>query len=126
MQAQHHGITVATEQSSSHPFVAITLTGMLAQADHEVLAQQLKHVSQDYPNKTINVLIDATELQGWQPAVESEGWSLMLEYSEKFNKVAIYGNKDWQDEFSTLMKWLSNASFKFFRDRDAALQWLSS
>jgi len=62
MQAQHHGITVTTKQSSSHPFVAITLTGMLAQADHEALAQQLKQVSQAFPDETINVLIDATAL----------------------------------------------------------------
>lgn len=74
----------------------------------------------------VNVLIDGSELEGWELKAAWDDFKLGLKHGNEFSKIAIFGNKKWQEYISKIGSWFISGEIKYFEDADDALGWLNS
>lgn len=53
-----------------------------------------------------------------------DDFKLGLKHGNEFDKIAIYGNKKWQEYLSKIASWFISGDVKFFEDANEALEWL--
>lgn len=73
----------------------------------------------------VKVLIDETELNGWEPRAVWDDFKLGLKHGNEFEKIAIYGNKDWQKKAAKIGGWFISGEVKYFDNYDDAIAWLN-
>lgn len=73
----------------------------------------------------IRALVDATELEGWEARAAWDDFKLGLKHGNEFVKIAIYGNKRWQDMAAKIGSWFISGEMKYFEDEDEAIEWLN-
>jgi hypothetical protein len=73
----------------------------------------------------VRVLIDGTELEGWEPRAAWDDFKLGLKHGNEFEKIAIYGNRKWQEIAVKVGSWLISGQVEFFETEDQAISWLN-
>jgi hypothetical protein len=77
----------------------------------------------DHPE--INVLIDATEFEGWELRALWDDFKLGLKHGRQFQKMAIVGNKKWMSYAVKMGSWFIASDAKHFEDLTDAITWLN-
>ncbi len=72
----------------------------------------------------VKVLIDGTEMEGWELRAAWDDLKLGLKHGKEFEKIAIYGNKHWQEITAKIGVWFMSGEVKYFDDYESALNWL--
>ncbi|MFV0561951.1 STAS/SEC14 domain-containing protein [Malaciobacter mytili] len=72
----------------------------------------------------VKVFIDATQLEGWELRAAWDDFKLGLKHNNEFEKIAIYGNKKWQEYISKIASWFIQGEVKFFESEEEAILWL--
>jgi hypothetical protein len=72
----------------------------------------------------IKAIFDGTELEGWELRAAWDDFKIGLKHGSEFEKIAIYGNKRWQEISAKVGSWFLSGEVKYFDDRDEALKWL--
>ena len=54
----------------------------------------------------------------------TETLKLGRKHGKDFRRVAIFGNKKWQEVAASVGSWFIGGEMKFFEDSEAALEWL--
>jgi len=70
-------------------------------------------------------LIDGTELDGWELRAAWDDFKLGLKHGNEFDKIAIVGNKRWQQMAARVGSWFVSGEARYFDDFDAAVAWLN-
>ena len=70
------------------------------------------------------MFIDGSELEGWELRAAWDDFKLGLKHGGEFDKIAIFGNKKWQEYASKLASWFISGDVEFFDDPGKALAWL--
>jgi hypothetical protein len=73
----------------------------------------------------IKALIDCVNLQGWEPQAAWDDFKLGLKYGNQFEKIALFGNKDWEKAAAKIGAWFIAGEIEFFDNEVAALAWLA-
>ena len=73
----------------------------------------------------VKVLIDGTELEGWELRAAWDDFRLGLKHGNEFVKIAIHGNKRWQQMAARVGAWFVSGEVRYFDDREDALAWLN-
>ena len=73
----------------------------------------------------VKVLIDGTELEGWELRAAWDDFKLGLKHGNEFKKIAIFGNKNWQEITAKIGAWFISGEIKYFENEQEALGWLS-
>jgi hypothetical protein len=73
----------------------------------------------------VRILIDITELEGWEPSAAWEEFRLDLRHGRRFDRIAIYGSRGWENSGASIAGWFLTGEVKHFADIDTALRWLS-
>ncbi len=74
----------------------------------------------------VKVLFDGTELEGWKLRAAWDDFKLGLQHGSEFDKIAIYGNKNWQEIAAKIGTWFISGEVKYFEHYDDAVTWLNS
>ena len=72
----------------------------------------------------VKVLIDGTELEGWEARAAWDDFKLGLKHGSEFDKIAIFGNKNWQQITARIGSWFISGEVRYFEHMDDALSWL--
>ena len=73
------------------------------------------------------LLIDWTELEGWDPEAESIRFSIRIELRDKFARIAVLAERDWDADVHRLEEIVQFPVRRFApAEREAALAWLES
>ena len=72
----------------------------------------------------IKVFIDGAEFEGWEIRAAWDDFRLGLKHGNNFDKIAIFGNKKWQEYTAKIGSWFISGEVKYFEDVDEALTWL--
>jgi hypothetical protein len=72
----------------------------------------------------IKAIFDASQLDGWELRAAWDDFKLGLKHGSEFEKIAIYGNKRWQEMSAKIGSWFISGEVKYFEDYDEALAWL--
>jgi len=73
----------------------------------------------------VKVLLDATELEGWELRAAWDDFKLGLKHGNEFIKIAIYGNKSWQETIAKIGSWFISGEVRYFERGEDALIWLN-
>ncbi|MCO1332808.1 STAS/SEC14 domain-containing protein [Microbulbifer sp. OS29] len=77
----------------------------------------------DHPK--IDVLMDAQELQGWEPRAAWDDFKLGLEHGRQFNKIAVLSDKRWMKVAGKVGSWFIGGDYRTFDTKSTALAWLA-
>ena len=76
--------------------------------------------------KSTRILVDWKDLNGWTPEAESEAFWERINHRDTFERVAIVGPQQWQNE-AGIVSQILDCEVRFFEvvDEHAALEWLN-
>lgn len=125
MSIQRHGLSIGIESINSEFYLTLKASGKLTHEDYETISPMIDSALAEIEQPEIKALIDATELQGWEARAAWDDFKLGLKHGNEFVKIAIYGNKRWQDMAAKIGSWFISGEMKYFEDEDAAIEWLN-
>ena len=65
-------------------------------------------------------------MQGWELRAAWDDFKLGLKHGSEFEKIAIYGNKNWQEIVEKMGGWFISGETKKFDNETDALAWLDT
>jgi hypothetical protein len=126
MSIVRHGISIGIERTGEHFFLSLKATGKLTHEDYKIITPLIDSALESVKDPKVRVFIDGSELEGWELHAAWDDFKLGLKHGSEFEKIAIYGNKKWQEYASKIAAWFVSGEVKFFESADDALAWLET
>ncbi|WP_269524584.1 STAS/SEC14 domain-containing protein [Coraliomargarita parva] len=106
-------------------FVAIEVLDKLEELDFEILAPLLQAKIEEY-NK-IALFVEMRDFHGWTSGGLWADTKFDLKHHGDFSRIAMVGDKKWEEWMATLTKPFTSAAVRYFEisDREIALRWAS-
>lgn len=120
-----HGLSIGIERSGHDIFLSLKAIGKLTHEDYEIITPMIDSALDEVKKPDVKVLFDGTELEGWEPRAAWDDFKLGLKHGNDFVKIAIHGNKKWQQVAAKVGSWFTSGEVKYFDDRDQAVEWLN-
>ncbi len=124
MSKDQHGISIGIERSGLHFFLKLKAVGKLTHEDYEKITPLIDSALEGVKEPKIKAIIDGTEMEGWELRAAWDDFKIGLKHGNEFEKIAIYGNKNWQQIISKVGSWFITGEVKYFEEEDEALSWL--
>ena len=116
-----HGINIGMNRVKNQFFVKMKIIGKLTHDDYEMITPMLENALNGVEHPNISLLIDATEFEGWSLQAVWDDLKLGLKHNKDFHKIALIGNKSWQEYGVKISNWFSVGSMEYFENIDDAL-----
>jgi hypothetical protein len=126
MDNYRHGPSIGIETAGTDIFLSLKAIGKLTHEDYQTITPILDAALEGVKQPQVKVLIDGTELEGWEPRAAWDDFKLGLKHGNVFEKIAIYGNKNWQQITARVGSWFISGEVRYFEDMDAAVSWLQA
>jgi hypothetical protein len=123
---KRHGLSIGIERINDEFFLTLKAQGKLTHADYQTINPVIDSALEGVTEPKIKALIDGTELEGWEPRAAWDDFKLGLKHRNEFVKIAIFGNKDWQESAAKIAGWFVAGEVGFFDEMDDALEWLKA
>lgn len=124
MSIKRHGLSIGLERIDSEFFLTLKAAGKLTHEDYETITPMIDSALEGVKQPRIRALIDGTELEGWEIRAAWDDFKLGLKYGNKFVKIAIFGNKGWQEISAKVGAWFISGEVQYFESEGEALAWL--
>jgi hypothetical protein len=124
MSISRHGLSIGIENTGNQFYLSFKAIGKLTHEDYEVITPMIDSALEGFKQPRIRALIDCTELDGWELRAGWDDFKLGLKHGSEFDKIALYGNKGWQQMAAKIGSWFISGESKYFEDFDTALEWL--
>ena len=124
MSITRHGLSIGIERVGNEFFLSLTAVGRLTHADYETITPIIDSALDGVQEPKVKVLVDGTEMEGWEPRAAWDDFKLGLKHGSEFEKVAIYGNKHWQEITAKIGSWFVSGEVRYFESCNDALDWL--
>ena len=126
MSIKRHGLSIGIERSGSDFFLTLKAIGKLTHKDYEMITPMIDSALNAVKDPQVKVLIDGTELEGWELRAAWDDFKIGLKHGNEFVKIAIYGNKHWQQIAAKVGAWFVSGEVKYFDNVEDALAWLNA
>ncbi|MDD8061185.1 MULTISPECIES: STAS/SEC14 domain-containing protein [Shewanella] len=124
MSIKKHGLSIGINRIENVFFVTLKAVGTLTHEDYLVITPMLEGALSQVDQPKISLLLDATELEGWELRAAWDDLQLGLKHQSEFERVAIWGNKNWHEWAAKMGSWFISGEMKYFEDQNDALKWL--
>jgi len=124
MTVKRHGLSIGIERIDDTFFLSLKAIGKLTHKDYEVITPMIDSALEGVKDPKINAMIDATELEGWERRAAWDDFRLGLKHGGEFEKIAIIGNKKWQEYSAKIGTWFILGEVKYFESEPEGLEWL--
>lgn len=124
MNHLRHGLSVGIERMGNDFFLSLKVVGKLTHADYQIITPMIDSAIATLKDPNVDVLIDATELEGWELRAAWDDFKLGLKHNNEFNKIALVGNKNWQEMAAKVGAWFISGEMKYFENMTDATAWL--
>jgi len=124
MNTKKHGLSIGIERVDDNFFLSLKGVGKLTHKDYEKITPIIDSALNEVKGPKVKVLIDGTEMEGWELRAAWDDFKLGLKHGSEFDKIAIYGNKNWQEITAKIGSWFMSGEVKYFENCDDALAWL--
>ena len=125
MSIKRHGLSIGIERSGSDFFLSLKAVGKLTHKDYEIITPMIDSALNVIKEPQVKALIDGTELEGWELRAAWDDFKIGLKHGNEFVKIAIYGNKHWQEIAAKVGAWFVSGEVKYFENEEDALTWLN-
>ncbi|WP_456402235.1 STAS/SEC14 domain-containing protein [Hydrogenimonas sp.] len=124
MQIKTHGVSIELTRVDQRAFVEFTLIGRLTHEDYETFVPFIESAVRNLPPGSLNILIDMSRFEGWTLEAAWDDFKFGLEIRNDIEKMAVVGDKKWEELFTKMVGWLIGGKAKFFREKEEARRWL--
>ena len=124
MSIERHGISVGIERVSGETIIVFKAKGKLTHDDYQAMIPILKTSIKEIDSSALKMIVDISTLTGWELRAAWDDFKLGLELNSKIDKIAICGDKSWQELASKVGSWFVSGDIKSFEDHDSAIEWL--
>jgi len=124
MNIKRHGVSIGIERTGNTFFLILKAQGRLTHEDYKIITPMIDSALAEVRQPKVKVLIDGTELQGWEARAAWDDFKLGLKHGNEFEKIAIYGNKKWQEVMAKMGSWFIAGETRYFENENDALSWL--
>lgn len=125
MNTERRGLSIGIERVGSNFFLSLKATGKLTHKDYETITPMINAALGAVKEPQIKALIDGTEMEGWELRAAWDDFKLGLKHGNEFIKIAIFGNKNWQEITAKIGSWFISGEVKYFDSKNEALAWLN-
>ncbi len=125
MTVEKHGLYIGIERKDNSYMLSLRAVGKLTHEDYEIINPLIDSALAGVKEPLVNVFIDATELKGWELRAAWDDFKLGLKHGNQFRKIAILGNKKWQDYAAKVAGWFISGESKYFEKEQQAVDWLA-
>ena len=124
MNVIRHGLSIGIERVDNEFFLSLKAVGKLTHEDYNKINPMIDSALEGIKDPKVKVFIDGSELEGWELRAAWDDFRLGLKHGGEFDKVAIFGNKKWQEYTAKIGSWFISGEVKYFDGADEALSWL--
>ena len=124
MSIHRHGLSIGIESVGDEVFLSLKAIGKLTHDDYQTITPMIDSALEGLTKPSVKVLIDGTELEGWELRAAWDDFRIGLKHGREFEKIAIYGNKNWQEIAAKVGGWFVSGEVRYFAQCDDALAWL--
>ncbi|MET4693216.1 STAS/SEC14 domain-containing protein [Endozoicomonas lisbonensis] len=125
MNTTKHGISINIENIEDESILVLNVFGKLTHSDYESFTPALESAINQAPDSTVKLLVDISDLQGWELRAFWDDCKMGLKHNKDFKQIALLSNKNWQDIAAKVGNWFLAGELKSFGNKDDALNWLS-
>ncbi len=125
MTFKRHGLSIGIERTNDNFFLTLKAIGKLTHKDYEIITPMIDSAMSGVKDPNVKVLIDGTELEGWDARAAWDDFKLGLKHGNEFEKIAIYGNKKWQEITAKVGGWFISGEIQYFENVADAITWLN-
>jgi len=100
---------------------AVRVSGKLSHADYQQFLPELESLIK--PDEKISLLIELDDFYGAELAALKDDFSFSLTHGDAFEKVAIVGDKKWQQWMTLLSSPFMKGEIKYFNNSDLQKAW---
>ena len=120
-----HGLSIGIENTGNEFFLKMKAVGKLTHEDYEVITPMIDSALDSVKDPKVKAIIDGTEMEGWELRAAWDDFKIGLKHGNEFEKIAIYGNKNWQEIAAKVGSWFITGEVEYFDRYEDALAWLS-
>lgn len=124
MKYTRHGLSIGVERVNQECFLSVTIVGKLTHQDYESMVPMLESAIEGIDKPRIKVFIDARELEGWELHTAWDDLKMGIKHRTEFSKIAMVGNKKWQECVAKVSSWFIPGEVKTFDTVEEAMDWL--
>ena len=125
MKVKIHGIGLSINKYNHSLFIEIDMIGKLTHEDYQRFIPILNKVLKKAKKLQINILVDMRKFKGWKLRAAMDDMIFGLKYRNTFDKIAIVGNKKWEEFAIQIFIPLMRGKVKFFKTYKKALIWIT-
>ncbi|SDZ80845.1 SpoIIAA-like [Desulfuromusa kysingii] len=119
-----HGLSIGIERSGIHIFLSLRVVGKLTHADYETITPMIDAALSEVKEPKVKAIVDISDMDGWEARAAWDDFKIGLKHKNDFGKIAIYGNKHWQEMAAKIGSWFISGEIKYFGNETDALSWL--
>jgi hypothetical protein len=123
---KEHGITLAIKRNKKRVFIEIAMLGKLTHEDYKMFVPMIDKALKKAKGLEADLLVDMREFKGWEFLAALDDFKFGVKHRNAFDKMAIVGNRKWEEQSTAMMSHLMKGKMKFFKKREKALAWLLS
>ena len=123
---KEHGISIAVKRSKKRVFIELTLVGKLTDEDYKTFVPVIDGALKKAKGLEKDILVDMRAFKGWKLAAAWDDFVFGVKYMRAFDRMALIGNKKWEEVSTRFLGYLARGKVKYFKNRDKAVTWLLS
>lgn len=115
---------IQLKEENGGKLLAVHVSGKLAKSDYEHLVPEFERLCRLHGK--LNVLFDMTGFHGWTAGALWEDIKFDLTHFGDIERLAMVGDKKWQEGMATFCKPFTKATIRYFEHTDSveAKKWL--
>ena len=121
---KEHGIGIAVMRTKKRVFVELSMLGKLTHEDYKTFVSIIDKALKEAKGLEVDLLVNMRGFIGWELLAGWDDMKFGLKHRNAFDKMAIVGNKKWEEISVKMMGHLMKGKSKFFKKREKALSWL--
>jgi len=121
---KEHGISIAIKRSKKRVFMEVVMIGKLKHEDYQLFVPMIDKALKNAKGLEVDLLVDMRSFKGWEFMAAWDDFKFGVKHRNAFDKIAIVGNKKWEEASVGMMSHLMKGKSKFFKEREKALSWL--
>ncbi len=124
IKIKEHGISIAIKRTKKNIFIEVVMLGKLKDEDYKLFVPMIDKALKEAKGLEVDLLVDMTKFKGWEFLAAWDDMKFGIKHRNAFDKMAIVGNKKWEEVSVNMMGHLMKGKSKFFKEREKALAWL--
>ncbi len=118
------GVGIEIKSIDDKFIVEMDLYGKLTHQDYKVIIPVVERAISAAGEREFDILVDMRDFEGWELEAVFDDFKLGMEIKDVFNKMAVVGDKKWEEWSVKVMSHLTKGEMRFFEDYDKAFRWI--